>query len=119
MSASTLFDLAGRRPLRVDADVIAGDVTLVEPDVAVVDPAHLVRRGLGVSPAGLAFIVEITSPSTRRRDMTIKRDPHREWQVPLLVVDRSVTPHALVLEGEPPSWAAPVIAELSASTGGE
>src|SRR5690349_19428798 len=41
-------------------NVILGTQTVVEPDVAVVDPAHLVLDGLGVSPKGLLFVVEIT-----------------------------------------------------------
>ena len=85
-------------------NVILGSRTVVEPDVAVVDPAHLVRDGLGVSPKGLLFAVEITSPSTRRRDLTIKRELYREWDVPYLLVDRDTTPHAYLPQGDLPAW---------------
>jgi Uma2 family endonuclease len=86
-------------------NVILGDQTMVEPDVAVVDPAHLVRDGLGVSPKGLLFAVEITSPSTRRRDLTIKRQLYREWDVPYLLVDRHSSPHSYTTHGSLPAWA--------------
>jgi hypothetical protein len=74
----------------------------------VVDPAHLVHDGLGVSPKGLLFAVEITSPSTRRRDLTIKRDLYAEWEVPYLLVDRSTSPHRYTAYGELPAWAGAV-----------
>ncbi len=86
-------------------NVIVGNQTVVEPDVAVVDPAHLVLDGLGVSPKGLLLVVEITSPSTRRRDLTIKRELYREWEVPYLLVDRSTGPHTYTGYGELPAWA--------------
>jgi Uma2 family endonuclease len=86
-------------------NVIIGSQTMVEPDIAVVDPAHLVHEGLGVAPEGLLFVVEVTSPSTRRRDLTIKRDLYLEWQVPYLLVDRSTVPHTYTRHGELPDWA--------------
>jgi hypothetical protein len=55
-------------------NVIDGPSTLVEPDVAVVDPACVTADRRGVSPAGVLLAVEVTSRSTRRRDLTIKRD---------------------------------------------
>ncbi|HST83485.1 MAG TPA: Uma2 family endonuclease [Kineosporiaceae bacterium] len=90
-------------------NVILGSQTIVEPDVAVVDPAHLVHDGLGVSPKGLLFVVEITSPSTRRRDLTIKRQLYSEWEVPYLVVDRSTSPHTYAGYGDLPTWAGVVL----------
>jgi Uma2 family endonuclease len=92
-------------------NVILGSQTFVEPDVAVVDPAHLVHDGLGVSPKGLLFVVEITSPSTRRRDLTIKRQLYGEWEVPYLVVDRSTSPHTYTGYGDLPTWAGVVLTE--------
>jgi Uma2 family endonuclease len=86
-------------------NVILGERTLVIPDVGVVDPAHLVRSDLGVAPAGLLLAVEITSPTTRRRDLTGKRDLYRRWEVPLLIVDRSTDPHTFIRVGELPPWA--------------
>jgi Uma2 family endonuclease len=86
-------------------NVILGERTLVIPDVGVVDPAHLVRSDLGVAPAGLLLAVEITSPTTRRRDLTDKRDLYRTWEVPLLIVDRSTDPHTFIRAGELPPWA--------------
>jgi Uma2 family endonuclease len=86
-------------------NVILGTLVMVEPDVAVVDPTHLVHNRLGISPKGLLFVVEITSPSTRRRDLTIKRDLYREWKVPYLLVDRQTTPHSYTAHGALPAWA--------------
>jgi Uma2 family endonuclease len=86
-------------------NVIVGDQTLVIPDVAVVDPSFVVHRGLGIAPDGLRLAVEITSPSTRRRDLTLKRELYREWGVPFLVVDRSTTPFTLHKDGDLPPFA--------------
>jgi Uma2 family endonuclease len=86
-------------------NVILGDQTLVIPDVAVVDPSFLVQRGLGVSPEGLRLAVEITSPSTRRRDLSLKRELYRECGVPFLVVDRSTTPFTMHSDSNLPPYA--------------
>jgi Uma2 family endonuclease len=85
-------------------NVIVGEQTLVEPDVAVVDPMFVTKAGLGVAPEGLRFVVEVTSPSTRRRDLSIKRELYREWGVPYLVVDRSTDPFTTHVEGELPHY---------------
>ncbi len=101
--------LLGRIPADLDllagVNVILGDDTLVEPDVAVIDTAHLVRGGLGVSPTGLLLAVEITSPSTQRRDLTIKRELYAEWGVPFVLVDRGAEPHRVEVFGELPEYA--------------
>ncbi len=81
-----------------------GDILAI-PDVAVVDPTHRVRNGLGVTPGGLVLGVEITSPSTRRRDLTTKRDLYATWDVPLVIIDRKFAPHRQVVLGELPAWA--------------
>jgi Uma2 family endonuclease len=78
---------------------------LTIPDVAVVDPAMVARKGLGVPPDGLILGVEITSPSTRRRDLTTKRDLYAGWNVPLVIVDRKITPHRYTVFGDVPGWA--------------
>jgi len=86
-------------------NVMQGDRLLVIPDVAVIDPCHGVRGGLGVAPAGLLLAVEISSPSTRRTDLTIKRELHRSRNVPYLIIDRAITPPTPVIEGELPEYA--------------
>ena len=86
-------------------NVIIGEQTLVIPDVAVVDPSFVVHRGLGVSPDGLRLAVEVSSPSTRRRDLTLKRELYREWGVPYLIVDRSTAPFTLRHDGALPPYA--------------
>jgi Uma2 family endonuclease len=48
-------------------------------------------------------VVEVTSPSTRRRDLTAKRDLYRDWEVPMIIVDRSRMP-SMIVEGELPGW---------------
>jgi Uma2 family endonuclease len=82
-------------------NVIFDKSTLVIPDVAVIDPRE--RGGLGVHPKAVALVVEVTSPSTRRRDLTIKRDLYQEWGVPLIVVDRKQGP-AVSVHGKLPDW---------------
>jgi Uma2 family endonuclease len=78
---------------------------LTIPDVAVVDVKKRVRDGLGVSPDGLILGVEITSPSTRRRDLTIKRDLYAGWGVPLVIIDRKFGPPRRTDFGTLPGWA--------------
>jgi Uma2 family endonuclease len=89
----------------VGVNVIQGDRLLVIPDVAVVDPRHEVRGGLGVAPSGLLLAVEISSPSTRRADLTIKRELYRSWDVPYLIIDRATTPPTRVVNGDLPRFA--------------
>jgi Uma2 family endonuclease len=101
--------LAARLPsgLRVapSINVIVGEQTLVIPDVAVIDPDYLTRHDLGVSPAGLRLVVEVTSASTRRRDLSIKRELYGEWKVPYVVVDRNGGPYTLSAYGPSlPEW---------------
>jgi Uma2 family endonuclease len=83
------------------ANVVSQPKTLVIPDVAVIRAG---QDGLGASPADVVLVVEITSPSTRRRDLTIKRDLYREWGVPLLLVDRSTSVPAVSVHGKLPDW---------------
>jgi Uma2 family endonuclease len=101
--------LAPRLPagLRVapGVNVVVGEQTLVIPDVAVIDPGHLTHRDLGVAPSGLALVIEVTSMSTRRRDLSIKRELYQEWKVPYVVVDRSGGPYTVSAYGPPlPEW---------------
>jgi Uma2 family endonuclease len=86
-------------------NVIVGERTLLIPDLVVADGRFRVRGGLGVSPEGLRLVVEVSSPSTRRHDLTIKRELYRQWQVPYLIVDRVTDPFTLEVEGELPEWA--------------
>jgi Uma2 family endonuclease len=108
--------LAARIPpgLRVapGINVIVGEQTLVIPDVAVIDPDHLTHRDLGVTPAGLRVVLEVTSASTRRRGLSIKRELYGEWKVPYVVVDRNSGPYTVTTYGPPlPEWV--VLNELS------
>jgi Uma2 family endonuclease len=50
--------------------------------VTVINPDHLTHRDLGISPAGLELMIEVTSASTRRRDLSIKRELYLEGKVP-------------------------------------
>ncbi len=95
------------------ANVIQGESTLVMPDVVVIDPAHAVRNGVGVSPAGLRLAVEITSPSTRRHDLTLKRELYRDWGTPLIIVDRSTLPFTVHSYGDLPDYARALLEHLS------
>ena len=86
-------------------NVIRGTSTLLIPDLAVVDPSHLAMDGLGVSPEGVRLAVEVTSRSTRVRDLTTKRELYRQWNIPYLIVDRATRPPALRVESDLPEWA--------------
>jgi Uma2 family endonuclease len=90
-------------------NVIDGSYTVLQPDVVVIDPALLTDDGLGVTPEGLRLVVEITSPSTWRRDLTIKRSLYAAWGVPYLVVDRRSDPHKLEVFGDLPDYAAGLV----------
>lgn len=68
-------------------NVIADPSTLVIPDIAVVTAEAVARDELGVSPTDLVLVVEVESPSTRRRDRSLKRDLYAEWGVPYYLVD--------------------------------
>lgn len=74
---------------------------MVVPDVAVVGPGHLTQQDLGVGPTGLALVVEVTSASARRRDLTTKRGLYEEWEVPDVVGDRTGAPFSLAASGRP------------------
>ena len=84
-------------------NVIDGPKTIIGPDGAVADLEAMTYRGLGVTPQGVLLAVEITSPSTRRRDLTIKRDLYREWGVPYVIVDRR-GPLSVQVEGALPDY---------------
>jgi Uma2 family endonuclease len=82
-------------------NVSAGPQTLVIPDIVVVGPEV---KGLVVPPSDILLVVEITSPSTRRRDLLLKRELYREWKLPFVIVDRGQEPAAVVVEGDVPDW---------------
>jgi Uma2 family endonuclease len=104
-----LLQLVQRVPLGLKVvpgtNVIVEDHTLLIPDVAVVDPEHLVHKRLGYSPLGVVLAIEITSPSTRKYDLTTKRELARAWGMPMLIVDRAKTLNTVIVEGELPDWA--------------
>jgi Uma2 family endonuclease len=56
-------------------DVALADDTLVEPDLLVARRCDLTERELPTAPV---LAVEVLSPSTRRIDLTLKRDRYRE-----------------------------------------
>jgi len=87
-------------------NVVSDDNTLVIPDVAVIDPRE--RGRLGIHPKAVLLVVEVTSPSTRRQDLTIKRDLYGEWGIPLLLVDGKQGP-VVSVHGKLPDW----VGELS------
>lgn len=51
-------------------DVVLSELSVVQPDVFVLDPAGLDDRGLNTPPL---LAVEVLSPTTRRRDVTTKK----------------------------------------------
>lgn len=100
--------------MQFGVNVIEGDRTLVQPDLAVTDPKRVTERGLGVDPEGLLLAVEVTSPSTRRNDLTAKRDLYGGWAVPYVVLDRSMSPFGLVVAGSVPEWAQAAVEQWAA-----
>jgi hypothetical protein len=109
-----LLAVAAERPLTVDdlfedetpgrqeagLNVVAGPRTLVIPDIGV----GAAGSGLSLRPDELVLVVEIASPSTRRRDLVLKRELYREWKVPFVIVDRGQEPAVVVVEGDVPDW---------------
>ena len=68
-----LLDTACTEDLRVSQapfDVVLGEFDVVQPDVLVLDPQGLDDRGLNTAPL---LAVEVLSPTTRRRDLTVKK----------------------------------------------
>lgn len=61
--------------LHAPVDVVLGEHTVVQPDVLVLDPADLDSRGLTGPPL---LAVEVLSPSTRRRDLGIKKRAYEQ-----------------------------------------
>lgn len=51
-------------------DVVLGKHDILEPDVLVLDPDDADDRGLNAAPL---LVVEVLSPTTRRRDLTVKK----------------------------------------------
>ncbi len=51
-------------------DVVLGEHDVLEPDILVIDPAGLDERGMNGPPA---LVVEVLSPSTKRRDLGQKK----------------------------------------------
>ena len=83
--------------------VVADEHNLVIPDVVVTTAEAAARGGLGLAPADLLLVVEVLSPSTRRVDLTLKRDTYSSWGVPYWVVDPEG--EDVVRHGHTPSWA--------------
>ncbi len=68
-----LLDAACPEALRVlpaPFDVVLSEFDVVQPDVLVLDPAGLDERSLTTAPL---LAVEVLSPTTRRRDLTVKK----------------------------------------------
>lgn len=84
-------------------NVVADEHNLVIPDVVVTTAEAAARGGLGLAPADLLLVVEVLSPSTRRVDLTLKRDTYSSWGVPYWVVDPEG--EDVVRHGPTPSWA--------------
>lgn len=75
-------------------------------DLGQVLASHLLP-GLRVTPAGLRLVLEVTSASTRRRGLSIKRELYGEWKVLYIVVDRNNGPYTVTAYGPPlPEWVA-------------
>lgn len=86
----------------------------IEPDVAVIDPnAALGDKGYDI--AGVRLAVEVTSPSTRGRDLIDKREHYARHEVPYLVVDRGRRPYQWLFLGHLPEWA--VVLDRMAKSG--
>ncbi len=81
-------------------NIIADESTLLVPDVMLITQVSADRGDLGVSPTEVLLAVEIESPSTRRRDRTLKRSLYREWGVPLWLVDPVA--HTITVDGTAP-----------------
>ena len=99
-----LYGMCPRRGgLRVFAgiNVVSEPGTLIIPDVAVADAGV---TGVAFLPEQLALVVEVTSSSTRRTDLSLKRELYREWKIPFVIVDRGQKPAAVIVEGELPEW---------------
>lgn len=74
-------------------NIVPQPATVIIPDLAVVEAG---LTGLGVLPTQVVLVVEVLSPSTRLRDLTLKRELYRSWAVTYWVVDpdqRLVTKH--------------------------
>lgn len=69
-------------------NVIGDDQTLVIPDVAaVLARSESDAPRLGRTFEEVSLVVEVHSPSTRRRDLTLKADLYREHGLPYIAVD--------------------------------
>lgn len=79
----------------------------IEPDVSVVDPTFAIGDK-GYDIEGVRLAIEITSPSTRARDLIDKRDHYAQHQVPYLIIDRGRKPHRWMFLGHLPEWALPL-----------
>ena len=72
--------LRGKRcQLFMEAEVVFDDANKFIPDLMVVcDPDKIKKNNIEGAPD---FIVEILSPSTRRRDITVKKDTYEKYGV--------------------------------------
>src|SRR5438067_7715755 len=70
-------------------DILFGEGDYLEPDLVYVRPERrgiVTERGLEAAPD---LVVEVLSPSTSKRDRTLKRDRYRHFGVPeYWIVDR-------------------------------
>lgn len=86
----------------------------IEPDVAVLDPSFRIGDK-GYDIAGVRLAVEVTSPSTRGRDLIDKREHYARHEVPYLVIDRGRRPYQWLFLGHLPEWA--VVLDRMAKSG--
>lgn len=84
-------------------NLVVSDDTLVIPDVAVVAAGE--GGGLGWDPSEVFLVVEVLSPSTRRRDLTLKRDLYAQLGFPYWVIDPELGHMRTFLPANAPDWA--------------
>lgn len=76
-------------------DVKVSEVTVVEPDILVLDRPDPAALYVSAPPL---LVVEILSPSTRRIDVSAKRMVYEEFGIPSYWIVDPVAPSVLVLE---------------------
>lgn len=89
------------------ANIVRDDGNLLIPDVAVVARDAVERATLAASPADVAMVAEVVSPSTRLVDRTAKLERYAEWGVPTYwIVDPRAAQISRHGEVPVPTWAA-------------
>jgi len=92
------FDVYLFADSHMDTQALGRSTTVVQPDLAVIcDPAKIREIGCLGAPD---FIIEIVSPSTRRKDLGLKRELYQEAAVPEIWYVDSARRHILTLRRE-------------------